>query len=92
MLRQLKLANEEIRLNLDFHKKILNRELPYTAMNAGTDFFTGHCPEIYRKDIWNRQNIVQNGSKSKFSRSIPARTSTNTQYLDFSHLPHALLQ
>ena len=31
MLRQLKLANEEIRLNLDFHKKILNRELPYTV-------------------------------------------------------------
>ena len=31
MLRQLKLANKKIRLNLDFHKKILNRELPYTV-------------------------------------------------------------
>ena len=31
MLRQLKLANEEARLNLDFHKKIMNKELPYTV-------------------------------------------------------------
>ena len=30
MLRQLKLANKEERMNMDFHQAILNKELPYT--------------------------------------------------------------
>ena len=30
MARQLKIAGEERRADLDFHKKILNKELPYS--------------------------------------------------------------